>query len=753
MAFSRAEDDRLLRGAGRFMENIAPDDAVFVSFVRSTVSRARIVGIDPTEAREHSGVIAVFTGADVDLKPFTSPVPANNQSMLRPWIATSRVRYVGEIVAIVVSESAKQSADASELVVMEYEPLEALVDPEEAATDTDLLDEMVPTNASLVLSTGEDETIFDDCEIVVSQRLVNNRLAPCPLENRGAVARWDGPRLEQWSTTQSAHVVRDGLARIFELEPDNVRVVVPDVGGSFGAKRGLSPPEVLTAWVAKQVDRPARWHEGRTEAMIDLGHGRGQIQYAELGGDSDGTLKAFRARVFQNAGAYPDVGSLLPRMLGVMGAGPYGLEKVEIHSRSVLTNTAPLLAYRGAGRPESTTMLERMMDIYSHEIEMDPAELRRKNLITKSEMSSATASGAMYDSGDYPQALESVLEAVDYESLRTEQRRRREAGDVLQLGLGISSYVEITNPGEEGEYGSVEFLDTGRVLVKTGSVAQGHSHSTAYRLLVSEMLGVAVDEIDVVYGDTGLVPRGTGTGGSKSIQIGGSALFMSSEILIEHGREVSAGLLEANLDDVVFEAEFARFYVDGTPAIFLTWADLREHGAMEAEADYVAQSATFPFGAHFCLVEVDLETGEVQILRYLALDDCGRALSRVMVEGQVHGGVAQGIGQALFEEFQYDQDGNPLTTNFADYAFAGAPDLPPIGRLHQETPTQRNPIGVKGIGEAPTIGSPAAVQNAVIDAVAYLGVRHADMPLTPNRVWSAIQKVTKQIDGAANGVS
>ncbi len=735
------------------MENIAPDEAVFISFVRSTVARARIVAIDPIEAREQSGVVAVFTGADVDLKPFTSPVPANNQLMLRPWIAVSHVRYVGEIVAIIVSESANQAADASELVVVDYEPLDAIVDPEEAATDNDLLDEAVPTNASLVLSTGEDEAIFDDCEIVISQRLINNRLAPCPLENRAAVARWDGSHLEQWSTTQSAHVVRDGLARIFGLEPDDVRVVVPDVGGSFGAKRGLSPPEVLTAWVAKQVNRPARWHEGRSEAMIDLGHGRGQIQYVELGGDSDGTLKALRATVLQNAGAYPDVGSVLPRMLGVMGAGPYGLEKVEIHSRSVLTNTAPLLAYRGAGRPESTTMLERMVDIYSHEIKMDPAEVRRKNLIPEKEMSSTTASGAIYDSGDYPQALESILEAVDYESLRTEQRRRRAAGDVMQLGLGISSYVEITNPGAEGEYGSVEFLDNGRVLIKTGSVAQGHSHSTGYRFLASEMLGVGIDEIDVVYGDTDLVPRGTGTGGSKSTQIGGSALFMACEIMIQRGREVSAGLLEANLDDVVFEVECAHFYVAGTPAIFLTWGDLREHDVMEAEADYVAQGATFPFGAHFCLVEVDLETGKVQILRYLALDDCGRALSRVIVEGQVHGGVAQGIGQALFEEFQYDEDGNPLTTNFVDYAFAGAPDLPPIGRLHQETPTQMNPIGVKGIGEAPTIGSPAAVQNAVIDAVAYLGVRHVDMPLTPNRVWSAIQKATKQIEKETDDVS
>ncbi|MEC9270536.1 MAG: xanthine dehydrogenase family protein molybdopterin-binding subunit [Actinomycetota bacterium] len=753
MAALRVEDDRLLRGAGRFMENIAPDDAAFISFVRSTASRARITAIDRTEAREHNGVIEIFTGADVDLEPFASPVPANNQSMLRPWIAVDRVRYVGEIVAIVVSENAQQGVDASELVIVDYQPLNAVVDPEEAATDNDLLDEAVSTNASLVLSTGDDEALFGDCEIVVTQRLINNRLAPCPLENRGAVARWDGPCLEQWSTTQSAHAVRDGLSRIFELDPDNVRVVVPDVGGSFGAKRGLSPPEVLTAWVAKKIGRPARWHEGRSEAMVDLGHGRGQIQYAELGGDRDGTLKAFRAKVLQNAGAYPDVGSFLPRMLGVMGAGPYALESVEIHSRSVLTNTAPLLAYRGAGRPESTSMLERMVDLYSHEIEMDPAALRHKNLITQSDMSIATASGAVYDSGDYPRALESLLDTVGYEKLRRQQRQRRQSRDSLQLGLGISSYVEITNPGAEGEYGAVEVLDTGRVVIKTGSVAQGHSHSTGYRLLVSEMLGVDTDEIDVVYGDTALVPRGTGTGGSKSTQIGGSALFMACENLIEQGRELAANLLEANADDVIFESNSALFHIAGTPSISVTWADLREHDAIKAEADYTAAGATFPFGAHFCLVEVDLETGEARILRYVALDDCGRTLSPVMVEGQVHGGVAQGIGQALFEEFRYDKDGNPLTTNFADYAFAAASDLPAIERLHQETPTNRNPIGVKGIGEAPTIGSPAAVQNAVIDAVAHLGVRHIDMPLTPNRVWGAIQEVTKRSDGGTNDFS
>ncbi|MEC9089654.1 MAG: xanthine dehydrogenase family protein molybdopterin-binding subunit [Actinomycetota bacterium] len=738
----RTEDNRLLRGEGQFMENLPTDSAAFVSFVRSTSARAKIVSIDTHDAQQHPGVLAVFTAADVDLKPFPSPVPANNQDMLRPWIADEAVRYVGEIVAIIVSETNEQGVDAAESVIVEYDDFEPIVDPEQAATDFDLIDDTVATNISLELSTGNDDALFDDCEVVVAQRIINNRLAPCPIEGRAAISHWNGSLLEQWSTTQSAHVVRDGLCRIFELEPQNVRVVVPDIGGSFGAKRGLSPPEVLTAWVARKMGRTVRWHENRTESMLDLGHGRGQIQYAELGGDQDGTLKAFRARVIQNAGAYPDVGSFLPRMLGVMGAGPYSIKNVEITSQSVLTNTPPLLAYRGAGRPESTTMLERMIDLYSHETAIDPAVLRRKNLFPENQLGTPTATGVIYDSGDYLGALESVLKAVNYDNLRSLQQERRHSKHSKQLGLGISSYVEITNPGEEGEYGCAEFLDTGRLMLKTGSVAQGHSHTTGYRVLASTMLGIDVNEIDVVYGDTDLVPRGTGTGGSKSTQIGGSALHLACEILIEQGREQSAELLEANIDDVIFDAKSAEFHVAGTPAITVTWADLNKSGLLKGEADYVSNGATFPFGAHFCLAEVDVETGDVTIIRYLALDDCGRTLSPSIVEGQVHGGVAQGIAQALFEEVQFDEYGNPLTTNFADYSIPGATELPQIERIHQETPTDRNPLGVKGIGEAPTIGSPAAVQNAVVDALAHLGVRHIDMPLTPDRVWSAIQEAT-----------
>ncbi len=338
----RTEDNRLLRGEGQFMENLPTDSAAFVSFVRSTSARAKIVSIDTHDAQQHPGVLAVFTAADVDLKPFPSPVPANNQDMLRPWIADEAVRYVGEIVAIIVSETNEQGVDAAESVIVEYDDFEPIVDPEQAATDFDLIDDTAATNISLELSTGNDDALFDDCEVVVAQRIINNRLAPCPIEGRAAISHWNGSLLEQWSTTQSAHAVRDGLCRIFELEPQNVRVVVPDIGGSFGAKRGLSPPEVLTAWVARKMGRTVRWHENRTESMLDLGHGRGQIQYAELGGDQDGTLKAFRARVIQNAGAYPDVGSFLPRMLGVMGAGPYSIKNVEITSQSVLTNTPPI---------------------------------------------------------------------------------------------------------------------------------------------------------------------------------------------------------------------------------------------------------------------------------------------------------------------------------------------------------------------------------------------------------------------------
>ena len=734
----------MLRGESDYMADIAPVDAVHVTYLRSFLAHARIRSIDTTAAANAPGIVSVFTAEDVDLHPFPSPIPLNDQTMLRPWVASDRVRYVGEIVAIIVSSSPAQGADAAELIELDLEPLECVVDAEEAAADRLVIHETTGTNTALQLGAEAlDHDLFTGCEVVVSQRLVNNRVAPCPIEGRGALAVWDENGLTQWSTTQSAHAVRDGLARIFDVQVDEVRVVVPDVGGSFGAKRGLSPPEVLVAWVAKRLGRPARWHEHRSEGMADLGHGRGQIQYATLGGRWDGTLEVLQVEILQDAGAYPDVGSLLPRMLTVMGAGPYAVPAVEISTRSVVTNTVPLLAYRGAGRPEATAMIERMVALYAAEVGLDPVDVRRRNLVPPEAFPWASATGALYDSGRYEEVLDIAMAAAGFDELRSEQHRRR-ANDARQvLGLGISAYVEITNPGVEGDFGAIEIFESGRATVKTGSVAQGHGHATAYAMLAAEVTGLPFERIEVISGDTGLVPRGVGTGGSKSAQNGGSAVRLACDAVVVMARDRAADLLEADAADVVLDVESGTFHVVGTPAASVDWSMVAAGPErLFSEIDYTSTGATFPFGAHISVVEVDLDTGLVVPVRHVAVDDCGRMIAPMIVAGQVHGGVAQGISQALYEEFVYDDEGNPLTGTFLDYPIPGATELPAIERIPLETPTDRNPIGAKGIGEAPTIGSTPAVQNAVVDALSHLGVRHIDMPLTPEKVWRAIDAAT-----------
>ncbi len=737
----RSEDPRLLRGESGYMADIGPAGAVTVTYLRSPFAHAVIRSIDGTAASLGPGVLAVFTADDVDLEPFPSPIPLNDQTMLRPWIAGDRVRYVGEIIAIVVSETPEQGVDATELIDVDFEELEPVIDVEAAATDRLVIHHKSGTNVALRLGTESfDDELFADCELVVSKRLVNNRVAPCPIEGRAAIAVWDGDRLTQWSTTQSAHVVRDGLARIFAIGTDEVRVIVPDVGGSVGTKGGLSPPEVLVAWVARRLGRPARWHEHRSEGMVDLGHGRGQVQYATLGGDRDGTLKALRVEVVQDAGAYPDVGSVLPRMLTIMGAGPYTIPAVEIATRSVVTNTVPMLAYRGAGRPEATAMIERMVDMFAAEADLDPVALRRRNLLPADAFPHSSATGAIYDAGRYEDALDVALETVGIDRVRAEQAERLADGARRVIGVGVSTYVEITNPGVEGDYGAIEISDSGTATVKTGSVGQGHGHGTAYAMVAAEVTGIPFDRIEVIFGDTELVPRGVGTGGSKSAQNGGSAVRLACDGVVELARERAAAALEASVGDIVLDTDRGIFHVIGTPAAGVDWATVAAGpDPLAAEVDYASDGATFPFGTHISVVEVDLETGRVVPIDHVAVDDCGRMIAPLIVEGQVHGGVAQGISQALYEEFVYDGAGNPLTATFLDYPIPAATELPPITRIPHETPTDRNPLGVKGIGEAPTIGSSPAVQNAVVDALSHLGVRHIDMPLTPEKVWRAIE--------------
>jgi len=752
----RKEDQKFLTTGGTYVEDLALEGAVHVVYVRSPMAHARIRSIDPSEALESPGVVAVFTAQDIDLAPMPPGAPFANTTMTRPWLADGVVRFVGDMVAAVVAETREQAVDASELVFVDYEILPPVVDPATAADNETLVHEDAGTNVVMRIpedfvaagimpaeAAQEPADLFDGCEVVIRQRMVNQRVAPCPLEVRASVAKWEDGHLTHWSTTQAPHGVKAGLVEMFDLGAEQVRVIAPDVGGGFGAKIGGYPEELLVPWIARQVGRPARWVETRSESMMTLGHGRAQIQDAELGGTRDGKLLGYKLSIVQDSGAYPNFGAFLPSMTRLMLTGVYDITKAAFSSCSVATNTNPTVAYRGAGRPEATAAIERMVDIFANEIGMDPAELRRKNLVGKDRFPFTSATGTTYDIGDYEGALDRVLEAAGYAELRAEQRRRRESGDAKQIGIGLSTYVEVTNGIPGSEFGAVEVLADGKARVRTGTSPHGQGHVTAWAMLVADQLGIPVEDVEVIHGDTDEVPRGVGTFGSKSLQSGGVAVYQASEQVVEQAKKLAADLLEANPNDIELDKEHRRFHVAGTPSVTKSWAELVEASGEEglsAEVDFEAPGPTFPFGAHIVVAEVDTETGQVVIERIVAVDDAGRLMNPLIAEGQVHGGLAQGVAQALMEEMCYDDQGNPVTANLADYAFVSAVELPSFETHQMETPTPINPLGAKGIGESGTIGSTPAVQNAVVDALWHLGVRHVDMPTTPIRVWSAIKE-------------
>ena len=739
----RVEDPSLLRGRGTFIDNIAPADALHVAFVRAMTAHGRIESIETADARAMPGVVDVVTGADVDIEPLLSS-PFLDHRVAQPLLATDVVRFVGEPVVAVVAETARQAVDAAEAVWPDITPLPPVLDPEEALGDEVLLFPDAGTN--VVLAQGEavgPETL--DADVVVSLRLVNQRMAAVPLEGRVAAARWDGDQLVQWSCTQGAHGTRDALAAAFAIAPDLVHVITPDVGGGFGAKHGTTPEELLVPWLARRLGRAVRWTETRSENLVGMVQGRGQVQYATIGGTRDGRITGYRLDVIQEGGAYAGTGCVLPYMTRLMAPGCYGIDDVAVRIRSVVTNTTNVGAYRGAGRPEAAAAIERMVDAYAAEIGMDPVAVRRQNLLPADAFPLETATGGRYDSGDYPAVLDAVVAAAGYDDLRARQAEQRDAGGTLQLGIGVSSYVEITNVLRDSEYGSVEITPEGGAIVRTGSSAHGQGHHTAWTMLVADRTGIPMDRIEVRHGDTADIPRGGGTGGSKSLQIGGAAAAEAADLVVEAARTLAAELLEADPEDVVHDRAAGTFAVAGSPVSAKTWAELADAAPrtgidrLFAETDFQPVGSTFPFGAHVAVVEVDTETGAVRLLRHVACDDAGTIVNPLIVDGQVHGGVAAGISQALFEEVRYDDDGNPLTTTLADYAFPSAAEFPSFERIPHETPTPHNPLGAKGIGESGTIGATPAVQNAVVDALSHLGVRHIDLPLSPERVWKAIQ--------------
>ncbi|MFZ9816048.1 MAG: xanthine dehydrogenase family protein molybdopterin-binding subunit [Ilumatobacteraceae bacterium] len=745
----RKEDPKFLTTGGVYVDDMQSEPllhgAAHVTFVRSQLAHAIINGIDVSAALEAPGVIAVHTAATLNLLPEAS---SYNPGVARTLLASDRVRYVGEPVAVIVTEQANQGEDAADLVVIDYEPLEVLVDLEQAMASTTLLYPAAGSNVAVDSTvwgmpdvTGDD--FFSDCDVVVKGRFVNQRLAPCPLEVRGSAVAWVDGRLFQWISTQHAQGVRDQINK--SDASSNVRVMTPDVGGGFGAKISAYPEEIVLGRVAQAVGRPLRWRETRSESMLSLGHGRAQLQYVTIGGTRDGKVLAYRLEAIQDSGAFVDVGAVLaPACTRPMSSGVYAIPRIECRTKSVVTNTTPIVAYRGAGRPEATAAIERAMDMFAAEIGMDAAEVRRKNLIPRFMEPHTTAIGQAYDVGDYEVALDKVLEASRYSELRTEQATRRQRGDRHQLGIGVSVYVEITSGGTNHEDARIEVLPDGRAIVYTGTSPHGQGHVTAWSMIASEHTGIPMDKIDVVWGDTDIIPDGLGTYGSRSLQLGGAAVHQTAQKLVELARSVAASMLEAAEADVVLDTSRGAFHVAGTPAVAVTWAELATRraadGGLAISDRFTSGGATFPFGAHVAVVEVDTETGKVTHLKQVACDDAGTVLNPLLLEGQIHGGIAQGSAQALLEEFVYDEDGNPKTGNLAEYAFISAVEAPRIELVPMETPTPRNPLGAKGVGESGTIGSTPAVQSAVVDAVSHLGVRHIDMPTTPERVWRAINQ-------------
>jgi carbon-monoxide dehydrogenase large subunit len=753
-AVHRTEDPRILHGEARYFDDFPVDGLVHVAFVRSTIAHARIESVDVAEAAAMPGVLAVYAAGDLNLDPlqgFAMVPPA----FARPPLAVDTVRFVGDIVAAVVAETRAQATDAAELVVVDYDPLPAVVDPEAALEDgAPLLFPDHGSNVAIEFNFGEDPTVFDGADVVVEGRFVNQRLAAVPMEPNGILVELgtdDHPDgLTVHVPTQSPHGVRDPLASAVGLEPEQVRVIAPAVGGGFGAKTGLYPEHLIATVVAQKLGRPVKWTETRSENMVAMNHGRGQIQYIELGLKRDGTIVGLRGRVVAEAGAYPSIGGFLPYLTRSMAQGVYRIPKIEFNSVSAATNTTTTGAYRGAGRPEAAALLERILDMAADELDIDPVELRKRNFLAPEDFPLTTVTGANYDVGEYARALDEAVRVAGYDELRRDQAARRARGDVRQLGIGVSTYVEVTAGGLFQEFGSVEVHEDGRVTATVGTSAHGQGHETAFAMIVAELLGVPMESVRIVQSDTALVPRGTGTMGSRSLQIGGSAVYRATEAVLEKAKRLAAHLLEANVDDIVVHDE-GTVGVAGVPATALDWAELsqaagdaaRRPADMEpglaAALDFNQGEATYPFGAHIAVVEVDTETGRVVLLRHVAVDDCGRILNPLLVAGQQHGGIAQGVAQALYEGVAYDEDGNPLTANLMDYAMPSAAELPSFEASNTETPTPLNPLGAKGIGESGTIGSTPAVQNAVVDALSVFGIRHLDMPLTAERVWRAIQ--------------
>lgn len=741
----RLEDPEILLGKGMYVGDLHPDRMAYVAFTRSTIAHGTIASIDTSEAESMPGVLKVYTAESLDVPPFELVFPVD-KALARPPLADGRVKFVGEAVAAVVAETPGQAVDAAETIFADIDPLPSVTDIEETTRpDAPLILEALGSN--VVTGFYDPTDPLEDADVVVKARLHNQRVAAAPMEGQGvlAVPPTDGEPLTVYASSQGVHWVKAMIQGAFGFGDDEIRVITPQVGGAFGAKFSLPHEGAVAIKAAIELDRPVQWVETRSENFTGMPHGRAQVQWVEMGFAKDGAITGLRCHVLGDGGAYGGFGGGLFGSTKMMAQGVYEIPKIAFSAAFVLTNTTQTGAFRGAGRPEATALLERLMDMGAAELGIDPAEIRRKNLIAPFDSPMQTVVGAPYDSGDYAKPLDAALEAAGYDELRAEQARRRESGDRVQIGIGVSTYVEVTAGLGPSEWGSVTIEDDGSATMRVGTASHGQGHRTAFAMLVSDQLGIPVEQVRLVHNDSSEVPQGFGTGGSRSLQIGGNAVRNAAVEVLEKAKRLAAEKLEASPDDIVV-SEDGGLGVAGVPGQNLPWAELaalakeKDGEHLEWAGVWDGPGPSFPFGAHVSVVEVDLDTGRVTPTCHIAVDDCGRILNPMLVRGQQHGGIAQGLAQSLFEEVRYDDDGNPVTIAFGDYGVPSAADLCDFTALNTETPAPGNPIGAKGIGESGTIGATPAVHSAVIDALAHLGVRHIDMPCTPEKVWRAVSE-------------
>src|SRR5712671_6134956 len=787
----RTEDPRLIKGLAHYVDDIGLPNILHVAFVRSLYAHARINGVDTSEALKAPGVVAVYTGEDVAEKVGPVPCAAALPDLKVPdyrVLATGKALFVGHPIAAVVATNKYLARDAVDLVSVDYEELPVVVDAETAAQGGNLVHENFGDNIAYKLTSGEGDidAAMKSADKIVSQKMAHQRLAPIAMEPRGVLARYfpGEEELTIWSSTQIPHLLRTQLALMIGIPENKLRVITPEVGGGFGSKLNVYAEEALLGWISIQLGNPVKWIESRRENVQATIHGRAQIGTIEVGCKNDGTLTGLRYNVFADLGAYHQLLTpAIPTLTGLMLSGAYRIPAIQMNVTGVFTNKMSTDAYRGAGRPEATYVVERAMDIVAAELKMDPVDVRRKNFPGKDEFPFHTATGLDYDSGDYGAALDKALDLSGYAKLREEQTKARAAGKII--GIGMSSYVEIcalgpsqAMPAGGWESATVRIEPTGKVTVLTGASPHGQGQETSFAQIAADELGVDLNDVTVIHGDTGVVQYGIGTFGSRATAVGGTAVFVAIQRLKEKAHKIAAHMLKADASSLAFEG--GRYslqaaaaaaatgtsdpvvplgeapagvlpepHTDGKSSLTIQDIALAAHLAKELPPDtepglsatyfFEPKNFTFPFGTHIVAVEVDRETGDLKFLRYVAVDDCGKVINPMLVDGQLHGGIVQSIGQALFEEVVYDDQGQLVTGTLMDYAVPRASQLPWFELDRTETPSPVNPLGVKGVGEAGTIGATPAIVNAIVDALSPYGVKHLDMPVRPEAVWKLIK--------------